>query len=473
MIEPPLPGEGGRDYPSETERFIPRDSERRPDMGQDVKTPHHRQCKLEDRLIVQNGLDEAYSLSAIAKKIGKHRSTVSLEVRRNSVAEQKGAFGRPFNDCLHRRACDRRQLCEDNPDCLSKCSTCRLCNKVCPDYEKERCSRLAAPPYVCNGCPNRRRCTLEKRVYDARQADKIARELLVTSRQGICVSPEELKEIDGLLRPCIERGQSINHIYESEPGRFNICQDTLRKYIALNLLSCRNGDLPKKMRMRPRHAKRAPRRVESACLKGRTYADYLAYRDAHHHLPIAQTDTVIGHVGGKAILTLLLLDCDLLIPILLDHKNAACVTAAYQDLAQRLHAHGIAPSAHLAITLTDRGTEFSAPTPIEALGTPDNPIRVFYCDPQCSYQKGALERAHVDLRRILPGGTSFDHLTQSDLDLVASHLNSYIHPDLGNRTPIAIARERHGQALLDALNLTEIHPRDVILTPALLFPRHP
>ena len=60
-------------------------------MGQDVKTPHHRQSKLEDRLIVQNGLDEAYSLSSIAKKIGKHRSTVSLEVRRNNVTVQKGA----------------------------------------------------------------------------------------------------------------------------------------------------------------------------------------------------------------------------------------------------------------------------------------------------------------------------------------------------------------------------------------------
>ena len=33
--------------------------------------------------------------------------------------------------------------------------------------------------------------------------------------------------------------------------------------------------------------------------------------------------------------------------------------------------------------------------------------------------------------------------------------------------------ERYGEALFDALNITEIHPRDVILTPALLAPRQP
>ena len=442
-------------------------------MDQDKKKHHHRQCTIDDRLVIQHRLNELFSFNAIAKEIGKHRTTVSLEVRRNSVAVQKGAFGRPFNDCAHRRACDHRQLCEDKPDCLRKCSICALCNQVCPDYEKERCPRLSEPPYVCNGCPKRQHCTLEKHVYDARQADKVARDLLVTSRQGICITPEELAEIDDLLTKRVKLGQTINHIYQTDPGYFNICQDTLRKYIALKLFTCRNGDLPKKMRMRPRNANRPPRRVESDCIKGRTYIDYLAYREANLHLPIAQTDTVIGRVGGKVLLTILLLDCDLLIPILLEHKTAACVTAAYQNLAQRLRAHGIEPPRLLAITLTDRGTEFSAPTAIEDLGTPENPIRVFYCDPNSPFQKGAIERAHTDLRRILTSGNSFDHLTQRDIDRVASHHNSYIRPILGNRTPIAVARERYGQALLDALNITEIHPRDVILTPALLAPRQP
>ncbi len=60
-------------------------------MGQNAKTPHHRQCTLEDCLIIPLRLTEARSLNAIAKEIDKLRSTVSLKVCRNSVTGQKGA----------------------------------------------------------------------------------------------------------------------------------------------------------------------------------------------------------------------------------------------------------------------------------------------------------------------------------------------------------------------------------------------
>lgn len=62
-------------------------------MGQDANTPHHRQCRLEDRLIIQNGLDEAHSLNAIAKKIGKHRSAVSLEGVATACRHRKAPSG--------------------------------------------------------------------------------------------------------------------------------------------------------------------------------------------------------------------------------------------------------------------------------------------------------------------------------------------------------------------------------------------
>ena len=38
------------------------------------------------------------------------------------------------------------------------------------------------------------------------------------------------------------------------------------------------------------------------------------------------------------------------------------------------------------IILTDRGTEFSGVEEMEALGA-----KVFYCDPQCAWQKGHVE----------------------------------------------------------------------------------
>ncbi len=41
-----------------------------------------------------------------------------------------------------------------------------------------------------------------------------------------------------------------------------------------------------------------------------------------------------------------------------------------------------------------------------------------------SGQKGALEQAHTMLRMILPKGTSFEFLTQWDVNLIVNHINS-------------------------------------------------
>ena len=34
-----------------------------------------------------------------------------------------------------------------------------------PFYEKYICPRLSKPPYVCNGCPERNKCSPEKHLY--------------------------------------------------------------------------------------------------------------------------------------------------------------------------------------------------------------------------------------------------------------------------------------------------------------------
>lgn len=65
-------------------------------------------------------------------------------------------------------------------------------------------------------------------------------------------------------------------------------------------------------------------------------------------------------------------------------------------------------------------------------------VRVFYCDPQADYQKGAVENDHTFIRRIIPKGTSLDTFTQKDITLMMNHINSYGRPNLGDKTPYAI-----------------------------------
>jgi len=130
--------------------------------------------------------------------------------------------------------------------------------------------------------------------------------------------------------------------------------------------------------------------------------------------------------------------------------------------------------------LTDNGTEFSDPDMVENF-RPDpehNPtrletrgVRVFYCDPYCSSQKPHVERFHLELRRILQKGVSFDPLDQDRINLVMSHLNSYPRESLGGATAYdAFVDEfgEEGKAFLDKLGIVRIPADKVTLHPFLL-----
>ena len=92
--------------------------------------------------------------------------------------------------------------------------------------------------------------------------------------------------------------------------------------------------------------------------------------------------------------------------------------------------------------LTDNGAEFSDEGAIAALlGEGPGETRLFYCDPRRSDQKGACERNHVEIRKLLPKGAGlrFDRLSPADLALAMSHVNSEPRGALGFATPALLA----------------------------------
>lgn len=93
---------------------------------------------------------------------------------------------------------------------------------------------------------------------------------------------------------------------------------------------------------------------------------------------------------------------------------------------------------------------------------------IYYCDPMRSGQKGGLEQAHTMLRMVLPKGTSFEFLTQWDLNLIVSHINSTPRESLEGRTPYSVALETMGEDVLNAFQLRPIAPDEVNLTPKLI-----
>ena len=121
----------------------------------------------------------------------------------------------------------------------------------------------------------------------------------------------------------------------------------------------------------------------------------------------------------------------------------------------------------LAVILTDNGTEFSNPSRIERDGKGRARCRVFYCDPLNTNQKSQCERNHEYIRCVLPKGSSFDALTQADVDRVLSHVNSYARPGLDNRRPVDVFEKRFGRVAA-TLGIVRVAPREVELRPSLL-----
>lgn len=95
-------------------------------------------------------------------------------------------------------------------------------------------------------------------------------------------------------------------------------------------------------------------------------------------------------------------------------------------------------------------------------------LRVHCCDPYCSWQKPHVENAHTLLRRVPPKGTSFDALTQGDVNLICSHINPCPWAELGWRSPFEML-PGWGRENLPAAFGMRIVPRDEVnLTPSLI-----
>ena len=419
-----------------------------------------------DRMEIEYGLRNGISINKIAAKIGKHHSTVAREICARCVASDKGAFGRITNRCVSRRSCSTRQLCEDKPDCTKRCSACRLCNSACPEFKEDVCVNLASPPYICNGCGQEAQCTLRKRYYLHRLAQKSYRNLLVGTREGANITEDELCALDAVVSPLIRQGQSVHHILTNHPDRFDLHEKTVYRYIAGGLLRAKNGDMPRVCSIKPRACKPVEHKIDTKCRIGRTYADFQTFTATTQDTRVVEMDSVIGRVGGKVLLTLMFTDCGLMLAFLRDRNDSQSVidafarlwTLAGADLFRRL----------FPVLLTDNGSEFSNPRALEYAPDGTARTRLFYCDPCASWQKGRVERNHEFLRLVLTRGTSFDGLTQAHINTVLSHINSYSRPALNDKAPFDLFAFTYGVNLLSQIGLQRIPADSIVLRPSLL-----
>ena len=95
--------------------------------------------------------------------------------------------------------------------------------------------------------------------------------------------------------------------------------------------------------------------------------------------------------------------------------------------------------------------------------------KIFYCDPMASWQKPKVEKNHEFIRYIIPKGKSMAFLTEEKVVLLMNHINSIRRESLGGRSPWQVASEDEDmRVLMNLLNMKEIEPDNVLLTPDLL-----
>ena len=198
-------------------------------------------------------------------------------------------------------------LCDNG--CLVKCSKCKdwKCNRLCPDFEPERCKNLDKPPYCCNTCHRRygSGCEYEYRFYDARAANELSMNRRIEARRGIDRSEQELMEMARSIKSLLAKGQSPQAIWTALGDKLPISPRTFYRYVEMGVFEeILNIDLPRKVRFKVRkYAKKG--NEPKVDLTGRTYEDFAALPLATQ-MDVVEMDLVVSaHGSSKTILTLL------------------------------------------------------------------------------------------------------------------------------------------------------------------------
>lgn len=415
----------------------------------------------EMRVSIEGYVVEGRTLRYMSDELGIDATSISRELKRNRRSDGARRSASTRNRCAHRKTCRRRRLCD--PECARKCSSCaKRCHEgMCPGFEEEVCRRTTRAPWVCNGCEKRPTCPLERFAYSAKAAQAKADSRLSETRQGLDMTGREMAFLAKAVKEGLAKGQSVHHIFASRAD-LPCSERSFYRHVENEAIDVRKMDLSKKVKYKKR-AKKAARR-DLAIYEGRTHDDFMAL-DEEARANAVEMDCVEGAEGDeRAILTLHFVTLRFQIYVLLERKDSEHVVAAL-DWIEGL----CGPEDYkrlFGLVLADRGTEFADVGGIERGGR----TSLYFCDPQRPDQKGGCEKNHVELRKIVPKGTSIDGLglDQWVLAGICSHANSSLRLAIGNASPMALAKAALPASLLDGLGLELVPPRDVETRPELV-----
>ena len=411
---------------------------------------------VQERIIIEKGIENGSTKAAIALTIGKDKSTVGKEIKKHRELVRKSSYK---INCANMKNCSHNHVCVN-----------------CADFKPFTCNRRDRSPGACNGCSKYTHCRYDKYRYKADFSHKKYREDLVDSRTGINMSYEECKAMADIIVPLIKAGHSHYHIVTNHP-ELNISEKTLYNYIE-NGIFREFGlfDIDLRIKIKRKIAKKASnkykKREDKKYLNGRTYDDFINYTAENKNLSVVEMDTVYNNGStGPFMQTFKFLDYSFMFIVYQEEKTAKSMVEGV-DLLEKILGKDLF-SEEVAIIKTDRGSEFCDAEGFEKEENKSRRTRIFYCDPMASGQKGSLENNHKEIRYICPKENDLKDLglnSQEKANLIVSHINSQSKEHLKGKSPLEVM-EFMNPALYQKFKdfgIERINKDNIVLKPYLL-----
>ena len=411
---------------------------------------------VQERIIIEKGIENGSTKAAIALTIGKDKSTVGKEIKKHRELVHKSSYK---INCANMKNCSHNHVCDN-----------------CADFKPFTCNRRDRSPGACNGCSKYTHCRYDKYRYKADFSHKKYREDLVDSRTGINMSYEECKAMADILVPLIKAGHSPYHIVTNHP-ELNISEKTLYNYIE-NGIFREFGllDIDLRIKTKRKITKKASnkykKREDKKYLNGRTYDDFINYTAENKNLSVVEMDTVYNNGStGPFMQTFKFLDYSFMFIVYQEEKTAKSMVEGV-DLLEKILGEDLF-SEEVAIIKTDRGSEFCDAEGFEKEENESRRTRIFYCDPMASGQKGSLENNHKEIRYICPKENDLKDLglnSQEKANLIVSHINSQSKEHLKGKSPLEVM-EFMNPALYQKFKdfgIERINKDNIVLKPYLL-----
>lgn len=430
---------------------------------------NYNRITFKERVRIEAGIYAKESFSKIAKELGRSTSSITREVKQNRTKVKM-----PYlcgKDCIYATSCAKQHMCGDKY-CSRKCRLCIDfdCTKVCDRVRDHECTKYQKPPFVCSTCSekNKKKCIYDKYYYIAEKADAKAKATRSESREGIRLSSDELQTLDEVLSPLILQGQPLSLICNNHSEEIKVSERSIYNYIEAGALTICNLDLRRKVK----YKKRRKKQTEIKCdkfnyRKGRTYGDYEKYMEEHPEVSVVEMDTVRGlRTKEQVLLTIMFNKNSVMLMILIEDETMDAVIEVFDKLTKAL---GIRRFRKLfPVILTDNGRCFKNAMALEYTKSGSPRTKVFYCDPQASWQKPHIEKNHEYIRYVIPRGRTFKDYTQEDMTLIANHINSTIRPGLDYKSPYELVDTEEMKKLLEVLNMSQVAADEICLSPKLL-----